>query len=228
MAGVQGNGQAELVRCITGLMESTGGKVVLNNQDITKDSIKHRRQKGIAYIPEDRMEDGIAAPASLSDNIISTYYDRKDINSKLFMLNKKIINESERLIEKFSIKAKNAKQKVGSLSGGNIQKVVVAREYNTNPLCMIAEQPTHGIDIGSAEFIHTQLIDMRNKGAGILLISADLSEVMNLSDRLIVFYEGEIVGYFKDVKNISENELGLYMLGVKHQTKEEIGGALTD
>ena len=228
IAGVQGNGQAELVRCITGLMESTGGKVILNDQDITKDSIKHKRKKGLAYIPEDRMEDGIASPASLSDNIISTYYDRNDLNSKLFMIDKKIIKESERLIDKFSIKAKNSKQKVGSLSGGNIQKVVVAREYNTNPLCMIAEQPTHGIDIGSAEFIHTQLIDMRNKGAGILLVSADLSEVMNLSDRIIVFYEGKIVAYIKDVKNVTENELGLYMLGVKHQTAEEIGGALND
>jgi simple sugar transport system ATP-binding protein len=93
---------------------------------------------------------------------------------------------------------------------------------------MIAEQPTHGIDIGSAEFIHTQLIDMRNKGAGILLVSADLSEVMNLSDRIIVFYEGEIVGYFNSVEGVTENELGLYMLGVKRQTPQEIGGALND
>ena len=209
-------------------MEHTNGKIILSNQDISKDSIKQRRVKGIAYIPEDRMSDGIAEQASVSDNIISTYYDRKDINSKFFMLNKKIMAEADRLIKKFSIKTQNAKAKIGSLSGGNIQKVVVAREYNTNPSCMIAEQPTHGIDIGSAEFIHTQLIDMRNKGAGILLVSADLSEVMNLSDRIIVFYEGEIVGYFKNVKDVTENELGLYMLGVKRQTPEEIGGALND
>ncbi len=228
VAGVQGNGQAELVRCITGLMNQTGGKVTLADQDISKDTIKNRRRKGLAYIPEDRMEDGVAIGASVSDNIISTYYDRKDINSKFFMLGKKITAEADRLIKTFSIKTQSSKTKIGSLSGGNIQKVVVAREYNTAPVCMVAEQPTHGIDIGSAEFIHTQLIDMRNKGAGILLISADLSEVMNLSDRIIVFYEGEIVGYFKDVKDVTENELGLYMLGVKHQTKEEIGGALND
>ena len=228
VAGVQGNGQAELVRCITGLMEHTDGKIILSDQDISKDSIKQRRVKGIAYIPEDRMSDGIAEKASVSDNIISTYYDRKDINSRFFMLNKKILAEADRLIKKFSIKTQSAKSKIGSLSGGNIQKVVVAREYNTNPSCMIAEQPTHGIDIGSAEFIHTQLIDMRNKGAGILLVSADLSEVMNLSDRIIVFYEGEIVGYFNNVEGVTENELGLYMLGVKRQTPQEIGGALND
>lgn len=228
IAGVQGNGQSELIRCIVGLTNSTGGTVILNNQDITNYSIKKKRQSGLAYIPEDRMHDGIAGPASISDNIISTYYDREDLNNALFMDNKKIMEESDRLVQKFSVKTGSSKQRIDSLSGGNIQKVVVAREYNTHPHCLIAEQPTHGIDIGSAEFIHTQLIEMRNNGAGILLVSADLSEVMNLSDRILVMYEGEIVGYFKDVKNLSEKELGLYMLGVKRQTPEELGGALND
>ena len=172
------------------------------------------------------MEDGIAQGAPVSENIIATYFDRKDINGPLFMNQKKINAVSQQLIDKFSIKTSSTKTKIESLSGGNIQKVVVAREYNTNPKCMIAEQPTHGIDIGSAEFIHTQLIEMRNRGTGILLVSADLDEVMSLSDRIIVMYSGKIVAYFDHVSDLSRNDLGFYMLGVKSQNAEEIGGAL--
>ena len=128
----------------------------------------------------------------------------------------------------FAVKTKNAQASVNSLSGGNVQKVVVAREYNTNSKFMIAEQPTHGIDIGSAEFVHHKLIEMRNAGAGILLVSADLNEVMSLSDRIIVMFNGQIAGYFPDANKVSESELGMYMLGAKHQTAEEIGGALND
>ena len=174
------------------------------------------------------MADGTAGDASLGDNIISTYFDRADLNGKLFMNGSKIEAEAARLIREFSIKAESPAQKIKSLSGGNIQKVVVAREYNTHPKCMIAEQPTHGIDIGSAEFIHLQLIDMRNHGAGILLVSADLDEVMGLADRIIVMYGGKIAAYFPNLKNLSRSELGYYMLGVKKQEAEEIGGALND
>jgi general nucleoside transport system ATP-binding protein len=122
----------------------------------------------------------------------------------------------------FSVRTKNYKSKIESLSGGNIQKVVVARETNTDPKVMIAEQPTRGIDIGSAEFIHKQLIDMRNRNVAILLVSADLNEVMEVSDRLIVMYEGEIVAHFDRTKDVGEMELGLYMLGVKRQDEESL------
>ena len=114
------------------------------------------------------------------------------------------------------------------LSGGNIQKVVVAREWNNKPKLMIAEQPTRGIDIGSAAYIHHQLIDMRNSGAAVLLVSADLNEVLKLSDRLIVMYEGEIVAYFPSLKGVTESQLGLYMLGVEHQSEKEIREASYD
>jgi len=228
IAGVQGNGQDELIRSIAGLTDPTAGKIALAGEDITHRTIKQKRQAGLAYVPEDRMMDGTAGDASLGDNIISTYFDRPNLNGKLFMNGKKINAEACRLITAFSIKAENPKQKIKSLSGGNIQKVVVAREYNTHPKCMITEQPTHGIDIGSAEFIHLQLIDMRNKGAGILLVSADLDEVMSLADRIIVMYDGKIAAYFPNPKALTRSELGFYMLGVKKQTPEEIGGALHD
>lgn len=228
IAGVQGNGQDELIRAITGLIEPTSGKVTLDGRDISALSIKQKREAGLAYVPEDRMADGTAGDASLGDNIISTYFDREELNGKLFMNGAKIDAEASRLINEFSIKAESPAQKIKSLSGGNIQKVVVAREYNTRPKCMITEQPTHGIDIGSAEFIHLQLIDMRNHGAGVLLVSADLDEVMGLADRIIVMYGGRIAAYFPSLKGLTRSELGYYMLGVKTQQPKEIGGALND
>ena len=228
IAGVQGNGQDELIRAIAGLSEHPTGKIVLNGRDISRLTIKKRREAGLAYVPEDRMIDGTAGEASLGDNIISTYFDRPALNGKFFMRGRRINAEARRLIQEYSIKAESPAQKIQSLSGGNIQKVVVAREHNTNPICMLAEQPTHGIDIGSAEFIHLRLIEMRNEGAGLLLVSADLDEVMSLSDRLIVMYDGKIAAYFPSTQGLSRSELGYYMLGVKQQTPEEIGGALHD
>ena len=178
------------------------------------------------FLPE--MNDGIAGELPISDNLISSYFERQDINNKLFMDGKAIQELSNDLIDKFAVKTDSAETSVNSLSGGNIQKVVVAREWNTSPNLMIAEQPTHGIDIGSAEFVHHRLIDLRNEGTGILLVSADLNEVMDLPDRIIVMFNGKIAAYFKDANNVTEQELGMYMLGAKAQTKEEIGGALND
>lgn len=227
IAGVEGNGQADLVKCIAGLQEvGYTGKIEICGQDITNASVKQRRSAGMAYIPEDRMGDGIAGNLPISDNMIATYYERKDLNKALAMDQKKIDAISDELIEKFAVKTSSRNIKVNALSGGNVQKVVVAREYNTNSKFMIAEQPTHGIDIGSAEFVHHQLIEMANNGAGILLVSADLNEVMDVSDKLIVMFGGKIAGYFPDARKVTDQELGLYMLGVKHQSEEEIRGAL--
>ncbi|NLC96834.1 MAG: ABC transporter ATP-binding protein [Erysipelotrichaceae bacterium] len=226
IAGVQGNGQEELVKMITGLLEADSGKISLNNLDITKFNIKSRRDNGLAFIPEDRMVDGVASGASVSENIISTYYDSKEVSGKIFLKEKNIKKISKELIGKFSVRTKDENSKIESLSGGNIQKVVVAREWNTAPLLMVAEQPTRGIDVGSARYIHELLIDMRNSGKAILLISADLNEVMSLSDRLLVMFDGKIVGHFNDLKNVTENELGLYMLGTKKQDEEELRGAV--
>ena len=229
IAGVEGNGQIDLVRCISGLQKSKyEGSIEISGDNVTEFNVKKRRDVGMAYIPEDRMNDGIAGELPISDNLISSYFERVDINNKLFMDSKSIKDLSNDLISQFAIKTETADANVNSLSGGNIQKVVVAREWNTSPNLMIAEQPTHGIDIGSAEFVHHRLIDLRNEGTGILLVSADLNEVMDLSDRIIVMFNGKIAAYFKNVKNITEQVLGMYMLGAKVQTPEEIGGALND
>ena len=222
IAGVQGNGQEELIKVITGMEAYQSGKVILGGVDISKNDILHKREAGLAYIPEDRMQDGIAATASIQDNAISTYYRKPEYSGKVFMKGKSIRKIAQELIHKFQVKTNSEKQRINSLSGGNIQKVVVAREWQTSPKCMIASQPTRGIDIGSANYIHHQLIDMRNNGAAILLISADLNEVMAVSDSLIVMFEGKIVAYFKNAKDVSANELGFYMLGTKKQSEEEI------
>ena len=229
IAGVEGNGQIDLVKCITGLQEvEYTGKIEVCGVDTTGMNVKQRRDAGMAYIPEDRMEDGIAGTLPISDNLVATYQDREDISKGQLMNYKNVNKISDELIDKFSVKTESREILVNSLSGGNIQKVVVAREYNTNSKLMVAEQPTHGIDIGSAEFIHHQLIDMRNAGAGILLVSADLNEVMDISDRIIVMYGGRVAGYFPKAKEVTDQELGLYMLGVKSQTQEELGGTIND
>lgn len=227
VAGVEGNGQTDLVKCLTATQETKfDGEIKICGNDIIDKNIKYIRSSGLSYIPEDRMDVGTSKSLPISDNIISTYYEDKSLSNGLFMNDKKIDSLSGELISTFQIKAKSQRASIDSLSGGNIQKVVFAREYNTNSRFMIAEQPTHGIDIGSSEFIHNKLIEMRNNGAAILLVSADLNEVMALSDKIIVMYNGKIVAYFKDVKNLDDKTLGIYMLGVKSQSQEEIQEAL--
>ncbi|MBQ9987827.1 MAG: ABC transporter ATP-binding protein [Erysipelotrichales bacterium] len=228
IAGVQGNGQEELIRAITGLVPFQEGTIKLGNTEIQNLSILKKRNAGMSYIPEDRMIDGCAAEASIQDNMISTTYTTDKYSGKVFLKGGKIRDVSLKLIKRFSVKTKSEKEKVSSLSGGNIQKVVVAREWSTRPKLMIAEQPTRGIDVGSANYIHQQLVQMRNEGSGILLVSADLNEVMALSDRLLVMYDGEVVGYFDSLKGVTESDLGLYMLGVERQSEEELRRACYD
>lgn len=225
IAGVQGNGQEELIKSITGLIPFQEGTVKLCGKEIQGLGIKAKRDSGMSYIPEDRMIDGCAAGASIEDNLISTVYEKPSLSGKFFLKGKEIKKNSDELIKRFAVKTQSEKEPVGSLSGGNIQKVVVAREWSAEPQLMIAEQPTRGIDVGSANAIHKELIEMRNSGKGILLVSADLNEVLALSDRLMVMEEGKIVAYFDSLKGVTESKLGLYMLGVEHQTEEEIRGA---
>lgn len=228
IAGVQGNGQEELIRSITGLIRTQEGTIQLDTQEIQNYTIMKKRDAGLSYIPEDRMIDGCAADASIQDNLVSTFYHRPEFSGKVMLKSRNITKTAKDLIGRFAVKTASEKEKVSALSGGNIQKVVVAREWNTHPKLMIAEQPTRGIDIGSANYIHHQLITMRNEGAGILLVSADLNEVLALSDRLVVMYEGKIVAYFDSLKGVTENQLGLYMLGVERQSEAEIRRACYD
>ena len=222
--GVEGNGQSELVEVLFGYKRVDSGSIRIKDIDIDGYKIKEIREKAhVAYIPEDRMRQGIAASATIKENIIASYYDKEELNHKLMMNQKEITRVSKGLIQDFNVLCQSAETEIQSLSGGNIQKVVVAREYYADPEFLIAEQPTRGVDIGSARFIHEKLIELRNKNKSILLFSADLGEALAVSDKIIVMYSGEIVAYFDTLTGLTEKELGFYMLGVKRQSKEEIG-----
>ncbi|MCR4430950.1 MAG: ABC transporter ATP-binding protein [Tepidanaerobacteraceae bacterium] len=225
IAGVEGNGQRELVEIVTGLRACQEGKIYISGKPVNNLSIKQIRELGTSHIPEDRMTYGVAGPASIGENLISDRFYKKEFNTGLFLNLKKLNELTARLAKEYTVKCSTPKLAVKMLSGGNIQKVVVAREFSSNPKLLIADQPTRGIDVGATEFIHKKLIELRDGGTAILLVSADLNEVMEISDSILVMYGGEVVAYFPDASRITEEELGLYMLGVKRQSAEEIGGA---
>lgn len=222
IAGVEGNGQREFIDGITGLAPFQAGSVSIDGIPTEKMNIHQLRNVGMAHIPEDRMTFGAVKEASIEDNLISERYYTKEYSNKVFLRFDKIKQLSDTLIDQYKILTGSSKTPVGTLSGGNIQKVVAAREMSANPHILISDQPTRGIDVGAARFIHTKLIDMRDEGKAILLVSADINEVLNLSDSLVVFCDGEISAYFEDASTITEDELGLYMLGIKKMPEEEI------
>ena len=223
IVGVEGNGQLEVVESITGLHKYEGGEVQISGQDISELSIKQIRDIGTSHIPEDRMTLGVAKMATIEENLMSTYLDEDEFKKGIFLNMKKINEWARNKVSEFIVKTDSEKTMVKMLSGGNIQKVVVAREFSNNPKFIVADQPTRGIDIGAAKFIHKKLIELRDKGSAVLLVSADLTEVMDLSDSLMVMYGGEIVAYFEDASQVDEMQLGRYMLGIERQTPEEIG-----
>lgn len=225
VAGVEGSGQSEIVELITGMRNMTrdNGEIILCDESIEGLSVKAIRELGLSYIPEDRIKYGVASEVSIRENLISNIYDSKEINSTVFT-NKNAINKIvEKGIQEYDIRCSNSLQKVGMLSGGNMQKVVVARELSNEPKVLIAEQPTRGVDVGAVESIHKKIIDVRDEGCAVLLISADLNEILELADSIIVMCQGAISAYFPDTDDLSEEELGYYMLGVKIQSDEEVG-----
>lgn len=223
VAGVEGNGQREMVEILTGLRKCSSGNVEINGQRINGLTIKQIRDLKTSHIPEDRMTYGVSGDGSIEENLISDRYDKKELSKSIFMDMSKIGELSRKLVSQFKVKCSSPKQSVKMLSGGNIQKVVVAREFTTDPKLLVADQPTRGIDVGATEFIRNEIVEMRDNGTAVLLISADLNEVLELSDSLIVMYGGEIAAYFEDASQVNEVELGTYMLGLKTQTKEEVG-----
>ena len=217
IAGVEGNGQNELVECLFGLLNKAEGTVIFDGDDISKDSIRGIRDKCMSFIPEDRLKTGVASGVSIWGNIISDRIDR-DAYKKNKLLNIKLIKAlASDLRQEFNILSKNIEQPVGMLSGGNMQKVVVAREMSSDPKVLIANQPTRGIDVGANEFIWKKIIELRDAGRAVILVSADLNEILELSDSILVMHKGEIAGYFEDAAEVDEKELGLYMLGIKKQ-----------
>ena len=215
IAGIDGNGQTELVYGITGLGPISSGKILLNGKDITKDSIRKKNIAGIAHIPEDRHKDGLILEYSLEENLALKKYFTKGFQKNKFIQFGKIRDYAENLIAKYDIRSGQGPiTTTRSMSGGNQQKAIVAREMSENPEVLIAVQPTRGLDVGAIEYIHGQIVKQRDAGAAILLVSLELEEVMNLSNRILVIFEGEIVGEL-DPKTTTIQELGLYMAGSK-------------
>ena len=221
IAGIDGNGQTELVYALSGLMATDSGSILLNDEDITHMSVRKRNDKGLGHIPEDRHKHGLVLDYSLAENLVLKRYLEDDFQKKGFIKFDPINQYADKLIEQFDIRSGQGRiTTVRSMSGGNQQKAIIAREIDTNPDLLIAVQPTRGLDVGAIEYIHKQLIHQRDEGKAVLLVSLELDEVMNVSDRILVMYEGEIVA---DVhpNEITIQELGLYMAGSKRGGKHE-------
>lgn len=225
IAGVEGNGQSELVRIITANQRAKSGRIHFKGRDITGDSIRQVRQQGISYVPEDRMFNGCAGPMSVQENLVATNIG--EFAGKGFLVDGGKVREHARdLIREFLVKTKDENAPIRSLSGGNIQKVIAAREFTAHSDLLVLEQPTRGVDIGAMSFLHQKILEMRERGKGVLLVSADLSELIALSDRILVMFHGEIVAQLDNSQGVDEKELGLYMLGVKRQSREEKEAAI--
>ena len=215
IAGIDGNGQTELIQALTGLHSIDDGKIILNDEDMTHMHIKERYDLGLSHIPEDRQKHGLILDFDLAYNLMLQRYDTPEFQNKGFLKKDKIYAYANRLIDQFDIRsAAGATTTVRSMSGGNQQKAIIAREVDRKHNLMIAVQPTRGLDVGAIEYIHKQLIKERNEKKAILLVSLELDEVLDLSDRILVIYEGKIVGEFTKDKATAQ-ELGLYMSGSK-------------
>lgn len=221
IAGIDGNGQSELVYGITGMSPIESGTVLLNGKDITKESIRKKCLDGMAHIPEDRHKDGLVLDYNLQENLVLQSYYTKRFQRGGFLKFDAIRNYAEGLIEKFDIRSgQGADSIVRGMSGGNQQKAIIARELDRNPEIVIAVQPVRGLDVGAIEYIHKQLVAQRDAGKAVLLVSLELDEVMDVSDRILVMYEGEVVADVNP-KEITVEELGLYMAGAKRSVKNE-------
>ena len=214
VAGIEGNGQSELVYAITGLMKAHGS-IKLHGEDISHSSIRQRNLAGISHIPEDRHRYGLILEYSLAENLVLKKYFAPEFQKYGFIKTKEVNDFGQKLIDKFDIRSSEGiKTTVRSMSGGNQQKAIIAREIDYDSDLLIAVQPTRGLDVGAIEYIHKQIVEQRNNDKAVLLISLELDEVMNLSDRILVMYEGEIVADVSP-KEVTIQELGLYMSGSK-------------
>lgn len=225
VAGVEGNGQSELAEVLTGMKKPMLGQVKISGMEVLDYSPAEFRRKQVVYIPEDRMTVGCAADMTISENMFADKIQRYLIRN-IFLDRKRMDAKAKEWVKDFNVLCTSAEQDVNMLSGGNIQKVVAARELTENVGIVVAEQPTRGIDAGASELIRTKLVELRDRGVAVLLISADLNEILELSDSCIVMYNGKINAYFKDTTNLTEEELGYYMLGVKKQSEEEVRALL--
>lgn len=213
VAGVEGNGQSELVKLMTGLMEATSGKVTFCGQDVTNWWPKKLREAGMGIIPEDRYAQGLCRDMSIKDNCIAGHHSDEDVCQRGLFKKKAIVEKRDRFVKDFDIRIGDIDGNISSLSGGNAQKVIVARELSAGPKLLIACQPTRGVDIGSIEFIHNQILKFRDEGNTVILVSSELSEIMSLSDRVIVMCKGQISGEINS-KEVETSAIGLLMAGI--------------
>ena len=220
IAGIDGNGQTEFIHALSGLDKVKSGEILLKGKNITHAPIRERYKDGMSHIPEDRQKHGLVLDYSLEDNLVLQKYWEPEFVNKGFLRRKNIRKYAEKLIEQYDVRSGQGPITIcRSMSGGNQQKAIVAREIDKNPDLLIAVQPTRGLDVGAIEYIHKQIVSQRNSMKAVLLVSLELDEVMDLSDRILVMYEGEIVGEL-DPKTTTVQELGLYMAGAKRNVGE--------
>ena len=221
IAGIEGNGQTEFIYGVTGLERLASGKLFYKGEDITKWTIRQKNRE-FSHVPEDRHKHGLVLDFTLGNNFILQRYFEEEFNNHGFIKFDAIEKYSSELIDKYDVRSgQGAKTVARQMSGGNQQKAIIAREFDRNHELLIAVQPTRGLDVGAIEFIHKEIVKERDAGKAVLLVSLELEEVMSLSDRILVMYEGEIVGEF-DPKEVSVNELGLYMAGAKRKEGDYI------
>lgn len=215
IAGVEGNGQTELVEAITGMRAVESGKIIFNGKDITKDSIRKRIDEGIAHIPEDRHKRGLILDYTMEDNMVLKAYKNAPFSKNGLINREEVRKYSDEIIETFDVRSGEGGASIArSLSGGNQQKGIIGREILSNPDLLIAVQPTRGLDVGSIEYIHKRLVEQRDNGKAVLLVSLELDEVLNVSDRIAIINNGELIGIV-DAAKTDENEVGLMMAGIK-------------
>ena len=225
IAGIDGNGQTEFVYGLTGLEKPSAGKVKLLGKDITHATIRERSLDGMSHIPEDRHKHGLVLDFTLEQNMVLQRYYEPKFQKGGFIKFGAVREYAEGLIEKFDVRSGQGPVTIArSMSGGNQQKAIIAREVDRDLPLIIAVQPTRGLDVGAIEFVHSQLVKERDAGKAILLVSLELEEVMSLSDRILVMYEGEIVGEL-DPKKTTVEELGLYMAGAKRNNGQEVSAS---
>ena len=218
IAGIDGNGQSEFVQGLTGLENITGGTITFCGKDITHASIRDRSKAGMSHIPEDRHKHGLVLDYSLEQNMVLQRYWAPEFQNHGFIKSKAVRDHAVRLIEQYDVRSGQGPVTITrSMSGGNQQKAIIAREIDKAPELLVAVQPTRGLDVGAIEYIHKQLVAQRDSGKAVLLVSLELDEVMDVSDRILVMYEGELVGQL-DPKKVTVEELGLHMAGAKRDT----------
>ena len=223
IAGVQGNGQTELVEAITGLRSARSGQIIVNGEDVTNAAPRRITETGVAHVPEDRQKNGMVSTFPIKDNLVLQTYYEPPFSAGIVANDREIEQMAKTLVKQYDVRTPNVFVSIGKLSGGNQQKVIIAREFSRDDKLLIAAQPTRGLDVGSIEYIHKQIVRQRDAGAAVLLISAELDEILSLSDRVVVMFGGEIMDDVP-IEKASRNTCGLLMAGVRPEAAEVVNG----